>query len=59
MALNAGITGLDGTTGTVLGQVVNNVSASTAILSIGNNKNNVACGVIKDNTTGTASFVSP
>jgi autotransporter-associated beta strand protein len=52
--LNAGITGLDGTTGAVLGQVVNNVSATTAVLSIGNNGNNGSfAGLLRNNTTGT------
>jgi fibronectin-binding autotransporter adhesin len=48
--LNAGITGLDGTAGTVLGQVVNNVNATTANLTIGNNGNSgTYAGLLSDN----------
>ncbi|HEX8911701.1 MAG TPA: autotransporter-associated beta strand repeat-containing protein [Humisphaera sp.] len=51
---NAGITGLDGTTGAVLGQVVNNATGTAAVLSIGNNNNpGTFAGLIRDNTTGT------
>lgn len=48
------INGLNGTTGAVLGQVVNNGSAALKTLTVGNgNASGSFAGIIRDNTSGT------
>ncbi len=55
--LNISINGLSGLTGVVLGKVVNNISASAAVLSVGNNDATSSfAGILANNSSGTGTL---
>jgi len=55
--LDVGINGLTGTTGAVLGKVVNNATGTSKSLTVGNNDATATfAGVIADNTSGTGTI---